>query len=241
METITDKIKRFLQVYYSNGSGCGSGCGSGSGSYYRNGYGRGSGSGNGTGYGWGNGRGSGSGNGNDFGNGSGCGLGNVHGYGDINTRFKSYNGHKVYFIDGITTIIYSVHDNIAQGAIVSNDLTLTRCYLAKVDDCIAHGDTPHSAYRDAMAKALNRKPIEDRITEFINKYPDFKKKIPATELFVWHNILTGSCEFGRKEFARAHNINLETDKFSPQEFIAKTKNSYGGENIKLLAKKYKDK
>lgn len=239
METITDKIKRFLQVY--DGYGCGSGCGLGSGLYCSNGYGRGSGNGNGDG--WGYGRGSGSGNGKELGSGSGSGCGNGNGYvwGYINARFKSYNGHKLYFIDGITTIIYSVHDNIAQGAIVSNDLTLTRCYLAKVDDCIAHGDTPHSAYRDAMAKALNRKPIEDRITEFINKYPDFKKKIPATELFVWHNILTGSCEFGRKEFARAHNINLETDKFSPQEFIAKTKNSYGGENIKLLAKKYKDK
>ena len=35
-----------------------------------------------------------------------------------------------------------------------------------------------------------------------------KLGIPAEDYDI-HNILTGSCEFGRKEFCRQHNIDLE--------------------------------
>lgn len=113
-------------------------------------------------------------------------------------------------------------------------MTLSECYIAKVGNYFAHGGTAHKAFADAQAKALQNEPIEKRIKHFVAQYPDFDKKIPAQELFDWHNILTGSCELGRRQFAEQHGINLETDSFTVKEFIALTKDEYGGEAIKKL-------
>ena len=41
---------------------------------------------------------------------------------------------------------------------------------------------------------------------------------------------------GRESFAKDHNINIQTDTFTIYEFIELTKDSYNGENIKLLLK-----
>ena len=76
-------------------------------------------------------------------------------------------------------------------------------------------------------------PEEDRIAEFFKTHsPDVK--YPAKDLFVWHNRLTGSCEAGRMSFARSHDIDLENDTFTIEEFVSLCKDSYGGETIKKL-------
>ena len=41
---------------------------------------------------------------------------------------------------------------------------------------------------------------------------------------------------GRKNFARNHNINIDKDKMTVQEFINLTENDFGGEIIKKLNK-----
>lgn len=56
----------------------------------------------------------------------------------------------------------------------------------------------------------------------------------AVVFFEWHNILTGSCEYGRKSFIESNGIDIENDSFTIQEFINLTKNSYGSEIIKQL-------
>lgn len=221
METIT----RFLSVKNGNGGGSGDGCVWGSG--------------DGSGKGWSSGGGYGKGRGFGF----GCVWGSGDGYGkgwSDGGGIKSYNGQKVYIVDGIETIIHSVKNNIAKGATLNNDLTLSECYIAKVGNYFAHGQTAHEAFADAQAKALQDEPIEERIKRFTAQYPDFNKKIPAQELFDWHNILTGSCEFGRLQFAESHGINLETDSFTVKEFIELTKDEYGGEIIKKLIAYGKD-
>lgn len=43
---------------------------------------------------------------------------------------------------------------------------------------------------------------------------------------------------GRKSFAKNHGINIDTDKFTVQEFIKITENDYGGTIIKQLKKYY---
>ena len=84
-----------------------------------------------------------------------------------------------------------------------------------------------------QAKILKRKPIAERIADFKN---EFKSgiKYPASEFFKWHHILTGNCELGRREFCRQHNIDLDKDVYSIEEFIQLTKNAYGGDIIKQL-------
>ncbi len=233
MEMLKDRNERFLNI----GSGSGSGYGDGSGSGYGDGSGSGSGSGYGFGFGDGSGDGSGSGygsgDGSGFGDGDGSGDGSGSGYGD-GSGIKSFNGQRVYIIDGVQTLIEEAHGNVAKGHILQSDLILTPCFIAKQGNLFAHGETLHKAHEALQIKLFEQYPEEVRIAKFKEQYPDFDKKIPAMELFEWHNRLTGSCEMGRRSFARDHNIDLDKDEFTVNEFIMLTENSYGGATIKKL-------
>ena len=186
----------------------------------------------GDGYGDGYGDGDGSCDGDGYGSGDGSGDG---------SGIKSYNGHEVYIIDDMQTIIYSVHGNIARGATINSDLTLADCYIAKYEDYFAHGETAKQAMADAQSKAYQNKPIEERIGYVIEKYPDVDVPIEHSVLFSLHNFLTGSCLFGRKEFAKAHSLDPEHGAMTMREFIHLTKDAFGGDNIRQLADAYKIK
>lgn len=123
---------------------------------------------------------------------------------------------------------------MAKGGILRDDFSIEPCYIAKYGNYFAHGTTAHKAFEDARNKAFQEYPEEERIRLFKLEYPDYDKKIPAMELFVWHNRLTGSCEMGRKSFASERGINLDKDEFTVNEFIRLTENSYRGEIIKKL-------
>ena len=170
-----------------------------------------------------------------YGDGSGDGSG--YGSGD-GSGINSYNGHEVYIIDGMQTIIYSVHGNIARGATINSDLTLADCYIAKYEDYFAHGETAKRAILDAQAKAYQDKPIEERVDYVVKKYPDVDAPIERSALFSLHNFLTGSCLFGRKEFAKAHSLDPEHGTMTMREFIYLTKDAFGGDNIRQLADAY---
>ena len=139
------------------------------------------------------------------------------------------------------TLIYSVHGNIAKGATINSDLTLSDCYIAKCGDYFAHGETSKQAMADAQSKAWQNKPIEERIGYVVEKYPDVDVPIEHSALFFLHNFLTGSCLFGRKEFAKAHSLDPKHGTMTMREFIHLTKNAYGGDNISQLADAYKIK
>ncbi len=229
------------------GSGYGDGDGDGSGSGYGSGYGDGDGDGDGSGSGYGDspgsGSGSGYGNGYGFGDSDGSGYGSGYGDGDGDGDGSGYGllsiyGRKVYYIDGMATLVDSVHGQYAMGHLVNSDLTLTPCYIARNGDYFAHGDTLQAAVRDAEAKALKNEPVEQRIERFRASYPDADMVISNTELYKWHNILTGSCEAGRQAFAREHCIDVETGSMTVREFIDLTLNAYGGQVIKQLMAAY---
>ena len=149
-----------------------------------------------------------------------------------------FNGYDVYMIDGVQTIIYSIHGNLAKGAILQTNLTLKPCYIAKEGDCFAHGDTARKAMQDAHAKYMRDMPEEERIEEFVKAHPKYLELYPATDLFDWHNVLTGSCRMGREQFCLENNIDVEKDSFTVEEFIKLTANSYGGGIIKKLINSY---
>ena len=185
---------------------------------------------------YGDGSGSGSGYGDGYGDVDGYGYGSGYDYG-----IKSYNGHEVYRIDDMQTIIYSVHGNIARGATINSDLSLADCYIAKCRDYFAHGETAKQAMADAQSKAWQNKPIEERIDYVIGKYPNVDVPIEHSALFSLHNFLTGSCLFGRQEFAKSHSLDPNHGTMTMREFIHLTKNAYGGDNISQLADAYKIK
>ena len=189
--------------------------------FLKNGYGYGSGYGNGSGYGDGNGSGDGSGSGSGSGDGDGDGI-------------KSFCGKEVYLIDDMQTIIESVRGNIAKGYILLSDLTLTPCHVVKENGKFAHGDTLREAFEALQEKLYDDSTEEERLQKFREHFPDFSKEYPAKELFVWHHVLTGSCKAGREAFCRDNGIDIENDTFTIHEFVALTRNSYGGETIKKL-------
>ena len=178
--------------------------------------------------------GSGYGSGSGSGDGSGSGYGYGSGYGDGITMV---NGNKVYIIDGIATIIYSIHNKIANGAILRKDLTFAKCYIAKVGDFFAHGDSAKDAVTEATNKYRSNLPEGERLQMFVDAHANYNDTYKASDLFVWHNTLTGSCRFGRESFCREREINIDTDQFTIAEFIELTKDSYGG-NIIIKLKDY---
>lgn len=256
MESLSEKIKMFLSANSGTGSG-GSGYGRGSGSGYSSGYGRGlsngpddgngtglgrgDGSGDGYGDGSGSGLGSGSGYGYGFGYGLGSGLGSGSGYGfGYGDGIASYNDEAVYAIDRVPTVIRQVRDNVAKGFILNDDLTLTPCYVVKEGNTFAHGETLRKAMAALREKLFEDMPEEERIAAFVKEHKA-GVKYPVSDLYDWHHRLTGSCEMGRKQFARDHNIDIEHDKITVEEFIKLTENAYGGETIKKLREAYDQK
>ena len=232
MDTLTYRINKFLALDDGFGSGDGDGDGDGFGSGF--GYGSGYGDGDGSGFGSGFGSGDGSGSGDGFGSGSGSGFGYGSGYGD---GIEEFDGHKLYNIDGVPTAITAVHGNYAQGFTVKNNSVKVPCYIARVDNSFAHGETLRQAIEDATAKALQAKTLEERIADTVKTHPDPNEIIPNTELFKLHNVLTGSCEFGRKQFCEQNGISLD-DTMTMCRFMELTADAYGGEAIRQLAKAY---
>lgn len=234
MEAIEKDIERFLAVGYGDGSGSGSGSGyssgSGSGSGDCSGYGYSSGSGCDYGDGSGYGDGYGSGDGSGYGDGDGSGSGDGYGNG-----VKELSGHKVYDIDRVSTLIYAVRGNVAKGAVLGRDLKLKDCWIAKRDNFFAHGDTLHEAVEAVEAKWRENRPLDERIAEFLKTHPALDEEYG--DLFEWHHILTGSCEFGRRQWCEEHGYK-PTDSITLRMFLTETAGAYGGDVIRQVAKEY---
>ena len=205
-----DVIKQLLAVRDGYGSG------------YSSGYG----DGDGYGYGYGDGDGYG------YGDGSGDGDGYGYGYG---SGVKEFNGRKVYDIDRVSTLIYAVRGNVAKGAVLGRDLTLKDCWIAKRGNFFAHGDTLHEAVEAVEAKWRENRPLDDRIAEFVKTHPALDEEYG--DLFEWHHILTGSCEFGRRQWCEEHGYKPK-DSITLRTFLTETAGAYGGDVIRQVAKEY---
>lgn len=154
-----------------------------------------------------------------------------------NCGIKSYNGHKVYQIDDIPTIIYDVVRDFASAAIINRDKTLKKCFVVKMGNCFSHGNTLKEAYQDAMAKHLRSTSVEEKIDMFIKEHPSLDSEHSFDDFFYWHNILTGSCLLGRKQFCKEHEIDSNKN-YTVRYFLELTKDAYGGDVIKSLMNKY---
>ena len=238
MSARAEKIKAFLAVSsgygYGYGSGYGDGSGDGSGYGYGSGYGDGSGYGSGSGSGYGDGSGYGYGYGDGDGDGSGYGYGSGYGDGD-GYGVKFFNGDPVHTIDDVPTILRHVRGNVAHGAILNLDLTTTPCYVVRQDNRFAHGETLAEAMEALRDKLFEDMPEEERIAAFLRETED-GKAYPAQYFYGWHHRLTGSCDMGRRQFARDHGIDVENATMTLREFLALTKNAYGGDVIRKVLK-----
>ena len=184
------------------------------------------------GYGCGYGYGYGSGYGGD---GSGDGSGYGSGYG-----IKSINGCPVCLIDGVYTVVYQLHGDIAKGAILSGDLSLEPCYVVKRDGVFAHGGTLHEAQEALISKLFDTLPETERIEAFCDEFKNLDAVYPVRTFFEWHHRLTGSCEAGRRAFAKDHALDIENGTMSVCEFLNLTKDAYGGSTIRKVLKRMEE-
>lgn len=168
------------------------------------------------------------------------GRGDGYGYGD---GLEMYDGRKVYSVDGVPTLIYKYHlegdaNGWAVGRIIRADMSLEKTYIAKRDYHFAHGATLQEAIDAVNVKLLAEKSMDERLNAFIEAFPLVDTFVSGHELFKWHNILTGSCLQGRKAFVEAQALDLDAE-YTILEFIALTKNAFGGSVIKELGKRYR--
>ena len=262
METLDDKIKKFLAIDIGHGYGDAQ-----RGNYdYQSdvandciGFGYGSGfddeSGNGCGEGDAEGyidfRGIGSGciglsNGCGYPNGCGYGDGDGDGYGDSDNSgkgdgcegVKEINGSKVYRVDNVYTIFTAIRGNVAKGyALLQSDLTLVPCFIVKENDLFAHGNTLRDAFNSLQEKLYDDSTEEGRIAAFKKKFPEYDVKYDNRDLFAYHHVLTGSCRMGRESFCKDKGLSLD-GKTSVREFVELTQNDYGGDIIAKLPSAY---
>ena len=189
---------------------------------------------NGSGYGYGDGSGYGSGDGYGYGYGDGYGDGYSYGY---SSGIKSINGCPVCLIDGVYTVVYQLHGDIAKGAILSGDLSLEPCYVVKRDGAFAHGGTLHEAQEALISKLFDTLPEAERIEAFCDEFKNLDAVYPVRTFFEWHHRLTGSCEAGRRAFAKDHALDIENGTMSVRDFLNLTKDAYGGSTIRKVLKR----
>ena len=232
--TLEEKIIKFVHVIDVDVFGFGfvSGFGFSSGSGYGSSLVSGFGSSSGDGYG--------SGDGDDYGNGSGYGSSLVSGSGSgsgckIKSIVINQQLYNSYIIDNINTFVRHIdlERGILLGFILNSDNTITECVVVKENNKFAHGKDLREAIESLQEKLYDGSTETERIAKFKEHFQNFYQKYPNSELFMWHHILTGSCKFGRNEFVKSHNINLDGS-MNIYEFIELTKSSYGENTIKKL-------
>ena len=156
------------------------------------------------------------------------------GYGDGVTEI---NGLPVHLVDGVQTVFYHIHGNVAKGAILHDDLSLNPCFIVKGNSHFAHGENLRKAMEALTDKMFDDMPEDERIAEFVKAHPDYIGKHSNRDLYDWHHRLTGSCEMGRNEFVASKGIDLNGES-TIEEFIAMCRNSYGGSTIRKLPEAY---
>jgi len=116
---------------------------------------------------------------------------------------------------------------------------LTPCYIAKGHNLFAHGETAKKAEEALREKVFANMDSEQAIEMFLEDFVP-GKKYPAKDFYIWHNRLTGSCEFGRNKFVEEHGIDIDNGMYTVEEFIQITKNDFGGEIIEQLSERIRD-
>jgi hypothetical protein len=105
-------------------------------------------------------------------------------------------------------------------------------FVGRYETAIAHGKTIRKAIEAARNKYFSELDFDGQKERLLAEF-EKKKKLSVKELYRWHGILTGSCEYGRSLFQDEHGLK-DDDELSLDEFVKLTKDSYGGDIIARL-------
>jgi len=131
-----------------------------------------------------------------------------------------------------------VHDTWAAVLVINReDFTTKKAVIAKLDGYFAHGETVKEAFAAVTEKVMNNMDFDEKKKTFFEKFPSMSEEYQTMDFYSWHNVLTGSCDMGRRMFAREKNIDLDGT-MTVKQFFELTKSAYGGERIKELESMY---
>lgn len=138
-------------------------------------------------------------------------------------------------IDGIWCKVLSEKKMLAKVVTWPGNIT---CYAAEYEGTVAHGATARDAFANAQYKHNARKSVTERIKDCVKMFIEHSGKMKGKQLFDLHGYLTGSCEFGRKQFLNAHpDIDLNKE-YTVAEFVTLTEKEYGGDVVTTMFKAY---
>jgi len=116
----------------------------------------------------------------------------------------------------------------------------TQMVLVKGHGLFAHGTNVKDTFQALEEKRVARMNFSERKQKFLELFR-YSEEYPAKEFFIWHGLLTGSCEAGRLRFIKDHGFDLEKDMMTVGEFFDLVKGEYGWDIIKDVRKKYNEK
>jgi hypothetical protein len=153
-------------------------------------------------------------------------------------KINKLSVNSVHYVDGLPCIFQSIHGNTAKVFLIdTRDFSTKPCYIVKVHDMFAHGETIADAAKAVEEKYLASLDIDERIAMFVKQYPDHGAVVSNADLSQWHHTLTGSCEFGRDQWCREHAIDM-AGSMTVRQFIDMTKAAYGSDVIGQLEQAY---
>ena len=185
---------------------------------------------------------------NHYGSGSSIGKGTENGKGNAKISIiprenfsgvgiKRYNGNDVYFINGYALYITHIRKPYAMGEIIKNDLTTQPCYIARVNNHIAVGESLHDVIEELRDKiSISNDNEYDVAQAFVLAHPDYEKEYDWDEMVFWHSLTTASCKEGRDKFS-SHANKGKGSKATPKElidFIKQSRDKSLGEKIEKI-------
>ena len=100
-----------------------------------------------------------------------------------------------------------------------------------------YGETLKEAYAEAEAKAMEKMPLEERLSKFKTEFPSLQTMATCAEFYKWHHILTGSCTMGRDQFVKSRGLDMEKE-YTVEYFLSITEYAYGRDAIRQLKEMY---
>ena len=182
------------------------------------------------------------GSGNIIGSGDSSGKGTCFTYKPRKEDYKgsdilSYNGNKVYFIDGYSLYFTHIHKPWASAKIIKNDLTTQDCYVGKINKHTVVSNDLHVALNNLREKINKTNNNEyDIAVSFVYAHPEYEKEYDWDEMVFWHSLTLVTCKEGRDKFSSQANKS-KGSKATPKELVAFIKQSRDwtlGEKIENL-------
>lgn len=186
---------------------------------------------------------------NHIGYGCGLGAGDINGNGNAfsykplkknydGSAIMSFNGHKVYMINGYALYFTHIHKPWACAKIIKNDLTTQDCYVGKINNHVVVAGSIRDALEDLREKIQESGDNDYDIAKaFVYAHPNYTQEYDWDEMVFWHSLSYLSCQSGRQRFSEnAHKTKGSTA--SPKELIEIMKHSRASNIANIMENLY---